>query len=170
MYNLKYTGNKLSFQPNKRYRYKIMVCLLLAVIAFVLPLIWLLPNEVSMCIKCIGGICVFYAVYDFLFKMNMTYVFDCSDRQVCLKIPGLFSRRLMAFEEVYLLTESENCVLHYVLANKKDKYGKNYPISAAFSDTRKGRMEQEQFEDEIYTAITKLVKDGTAISSYKGNI
>lgn len=158
MYNLKYIDNKFSFQPNKRYRYKIMGCLALAVIAFALPQVWPLPYDVSMCISCIGGLCACYALYDFLFKVNLTYVFDRSDRQVYLKIPGLFSRKLMAFEQVCLLTESLNCDLHYVLSNKKDKYGKNYLISDAFPDTRKGNKEQAQFEAEIYTVIMELIQ------------
>lgn len=156
-YNLKAVDGKLSFQPNGAYKNKIIICVIMAAAAFIIPLIWTFNYEVSRLIMCIGFICAFYAVYDFLFKVNLTFVFDQGTRKVYLKVPGLYSKKLMSFEEVYILQETTNGDLYYVISNKKDKFGKNYVLSDYFSDTKKGRKRQEVFETEILDVISNIL-------------
>jgi hypothetical protein len=131
--------------------------LLLALIAFGLPEVWMLNYELRRLIQCFGILFTLYALYDLLFKLNLTYVFDPLNREVCLKIPGLYSRKLMSFDEVHLLPETVNCQLHYVMSNKKDRYGKNYAISDFFLETRKGKEERERYEVEVLGAIEKIL-------------
>lgn len=156
-YNLKAVDGKLSFQSNGVYKGKIISCVILAAAAFIIPLVWPLNYEVSRFIMCIGVICGFYAVYDFLFKVNLTYVFDERTREVYLKAPGLYSKKLMSFEEVYILQETTNNNLQYVISNKKDRFGRNYAVSDYFPDTKKGRKRQEVFETEILDAINDML-------------
>lgn len=153
IYNLKMDADKLSFQPNRRYKNKIIACVLLAIVAFVLPRIVILGYQATYFVSCLGLVFAGYAVYDFLFRVNLTYIFDPSDRLVYCKIPRLYTRKLMAFEEVYILLETLHFELHYVMAHKKNRFGRNYPISEYFTDSKKGRREQEQFETEILAVI-----------------
>lgn len=157
LYNRKITDGQMSFQPNKVYKVKIIICLILAVVAFILPQLWRLSYQVSMLVMCIGGICAFYAVYDFLFKLNLTFVFNQLTREVYQQVPGLYSRKLMSFEEVYFLQETDTGDLYYVISNKKNKFGKNYIISDYFPDTKKGRKRQEQFETEILEILKTMI-------------
>lgn len=157
MYNLQSFGHKLSFQPNKRYKNKIIFCVITAAIAFILPYVWPLTYNLYMLANCIGIVFAMYAVYDFLFRLNLTYVFNRMNRQVYQKIPGLFSRKLMSFEEIHIMPETVNAELHYVIAHKENRYGRNYAISDYFSDTKKGRKEQEEFEIQVLTAIEDLL-------------
>lgn len=156
-YNLQQIEGKLSFQPNRRYKRKIIFCLLIAVIAFTLPWFLSISYDITCTIQIIGVICAAYALYDFLFKMNLTYIFDQTNRQVYRKAPGIYTRKLMSLEEVYILLETENCELHYVLSNKKDRYGKGYNISDYFLSTKRGKEEQERYEIEVLGAIQKMI-------------
>ncbi|SFE09441.1 hypothetical protein SAMN05518672_104452 [Chitinophaga sp. CF118] len=151
------TSERLSLQPNKRYKYKIIICLLLAAIAFSLPYFVVIGRDLYMLILSIGIFCATYAIYDFLFKLNVTYVFDLTKRQLFHKVPGLYTRKLMDFDEVYILLETDNCEPHYVLSNKKDRYGKSYAISDYFSGTRKGALEQERYETEVLEVVTQYL-------------
>ncbi|HEY8954697.1 hypothetical protein [Chitinophaga sp.] len=157
LHNRKITDRQVSFQPNKVYKARIIICLILAAAAFVVPSLWKLPYEVSRLVMCIGGICAFYAVYDFLFKLNLTFVFDQLTREVYQQVPGLYSRKLMSFEEVYFLQETTNGDLCYVISNKKNRFGKNYIISDYFPDTKKGRKRQEEFEAEILEVLEDMI-------------
>lgn len=162
LYNMKIMDGQVSFQPNKVYKSKIIICLILAAAAFVVPQLWKLPYEVSMLIMCIGAICAFYAVYDFLFKLNLTFVFNRLTREVHQQVPGLYSRKLMLFEEVYFMQETTNGDLYYVISNKKNRFGKNYIISDYFPDTKKGRKRQEQFETEILEILEDMIATAKA--------
>jgi hypothetical protein len=144
-------------QPNKSYKSKIIVCAILAVAAFLIPLVWPFGYQAFMLIRAIGLMCAGYAVFDFLFRVNLTYVFDTVNRAVYQKVPGLYTRRLMSFEEVFILPETIYGEVHYVISNKKNKYGRNYPISDFFALTRKGKEKQTLFETEVLDVITEVL-------------
>lgn len=148
---------KLYIRPNKQYKSKIIVCAILAVVAFVIPEVLPVNYQVTRLVLCIGIVCAGYAVFDLLFKVNLTYVFDPAHRMVYQKVYGLYSRKLMTFEETYILAETIDGELHYVISNKKNKFGRNYSISPYFSDTKKGRRKQEVFENEVLTAVEDLL-------------
>jgi hypothetical protein len=152
-----YINGQLRIQPNKGYKIKIIICVLLAVAAFLITVLGPLSYQLRMLIGCIGLVCAGYAVIDFLFKMNLTYIFDPAERVVYQKVPGLYTRRLMSFEEVYLLPETTYGEVQYVMSNRKNKYGRNYALSNHFALTRKGRQQQALFETEVLEVITELL-------------
>lgn len=152
-YNLRIEESRLLLQPYRRYNNKIIACTLLAIVSFVLPQLVVLGYQADRLIFCLGFIFAGYAIYDFLFRVNVTYVFDQGNRQVYLKFPGIYTRKLMAFEEVFILAETLHYELHYVISHQKNRYGRNYPISDYFTDSKRGRKEQEQYETEILAAI-----------------
>lgn len=151
------TDGQFRIQPNRRYKSKIIVCTILAAAALLIPLVWPFNYQVLMLIRCIGLMCAGYAVFDFLFRVNLTYVFDTVGRTVYQQAPGLYTRRLMSFEEVFILPETIYGEVHYVISNKKNKYGRNYPISDFFALTRKGKQKQELFETEVLGVIAALL-------------
>ncbi|WP_160717864.1 hypothetical protein [Chitinophaga solisilvae] len=166
-YNLQQTDRQLSFQPNRSYRGKIITCLAIAAAAFILPFLVRLNTEFYGLVMGIGCFGIGYAVYDFLFKVNLTYVFDRANGYVYMKYPGFFSRKLMPLSEVYLLPETTNCLLHYVISNGKDRFGRNYDISDYFSGGKKGQREQELFETTVLAAITAFLETSGEETPYR---
>lgn len=157
IYNLRIEEDKLLLQPHRRYKNKIIACVLLAIVSFVLPQLVSLGYQADHLILCLGFIFAGYAIYDFLFRVNFTYVFDQGNRQVYLKFPYLYTRKLMAFEDVFIMAETLHYELHYVISHQKNRYGRSYPISDYFTDGKKGRKEQEQYETEILATIADFM-------------
>lgn len=157
-YNLQYESGKLSFQPNRGYKNKLIFLLLLALVAFVSSNFLTISQDLYWIILSIGCFFILMALYEYVFEFSLIYVFDSANRQVSQKVPGLFSRKLMSFDEVYIMYETYNCIPHYVLSNKKDRYGKSYAISDSFYTNRKGKEEQDRYETEVLTAIEEIVQ------------
>jgi len=156
-YNLKIENGKLSFQPERDYKGKILFFVLLAAGIFVVTPILHLYRDTKWVVMGIGFISALTAIYDFIFHFNVTYIFDQYSRQVYKKIPGLFTRKIMAFEDIYILHVQEDGLLHYALSHKQNKYGKSFAISQPFGTNRKSRARQEQFETEVLTEIEKIM-------------
>ncbi|MBO9673148.1 MAG: hypothetical protein J7577_06875 [Sphingobacteriaceae bacterium] len=156
-YNLKIENGKLSFQPERDYRGKILFFALLAAGIFVVTPIFQLYRDTKWVVMGIGFISALTAIYDFIFHFNVTYIFDQYTRQVYKKIPGLFTRKIMALEDVYILHVQEDGLLHYALSHKQNKYGKSFAISQPFGTNRKSRARQEAFETEVLTEIEKIM-------------
>ncbi|GGG97957.1 hypothetical protein [Pedobacter zeae] len=157
-YHLKIENGKLSFQPERDYRGKILFFVLLAIGIFVVtPMLDLYPDT-QWGVMAIGLVSALTALYDFIFHFNVTYIFDQYTRQVYKKIPGLFTRKIMAFEEVYILQVQEDGLLHYALSHKENKYGKSFAISQPFGTNRKSQVRQEQFEMEVLTEIERMIQ------------
>lgn len=148
---------KISLQPNQSYRNKIVIFILVAISCIVLAYFFRLNTEIYRLLISIGVFCTAYALYDFVFRFKLTYIFDLKQRKVYQKVPGLFSRKLMNFDEVHILLETDNCEPHYVLSNQKDRYGKNYAISDYFSGRRKGIEEQHRYETEVLVKIGEVI-------------
>ncbi|WP_293305469.1 hypothetical protein [Pedobacter sp. UBA5917] len=152
-YNLKIEGGRLSFQPERDYKGKILFFALLAAGIFMVTPMLHLYHDTQWGVTAIGVVCAITAIYDFVFHFNITYIFDQYTEQVYRKIPGLFTRKIMAFEEVYILHVDEDGLLHYALSHKQNKYGKSYAISQPFGTSRKSQVRQEYFETEILREI-----------------
>ncbi|QNN42862.1 hypothetical protein [Pedobacter roseus] len=156
-YNLKIENGRLSFQPERDYKSKILFFALLAAGIFVVTPMLHLYRDTQWCVMAIGLVSAFTALYDFIFHFNVTYIFDQYMRQVYKKIPGLFTRKIMPFEDVFILHVQEDGLLHYALSHKQNKYGKSFAISQPFGTNRKSQIRQEKFETEILTEIEKII-------------
>lgn len=161
-YRLKTDGARLSLQPNRIYRYKIVGCAMLAPVAWGIALSGIGEQGVRILLMAIGATGAGYALYDALFRFGLTYIFDRQQQVVFRKFPGLWTHRLMSFEEIYILPETEYGSLRYVLSRKQNKYGKGYPISDFFPDNTKGRARQEAFEEEILPVLICFLEKDTA--------
>ncbi|WP_293785923.1 hypothetical protein [uncultured Pedobacter sp.] len=156
-YNLEIENGKLSFQPERDYKGKILFFTLLAVMIFVVAPMLHLYKDTYWGIMAIGFVSALTALYDFIFHFNVTYIFDQYTGQVYKKIPGLFTRKIMAFEDIYILHVQEDGLLHYALSRKENKYGKSFAISQPFGSNRKSQIRQAKFEAEILTEIEKII-------------
>ncbi|QDW23529.1 hypothetical protein FFJ24_001270 [Pedobacter sp. KBS0701] len=156
-YNQKIESGRLSFQPERDYKGKILFFTFLAVGIFVVTPMLHLYHDTHWAVMAIGLVSALTALYDFIFHFNVTYIFDQYTRQVSKKIPGLFTRKIMAFEDVHILQVQEDGLLHYALSHKQNKYGKSFAISQPFGSNRKSQIRQETFETEILTEIEKII-------------
>ena len=159
-YNLKIMGGRLSFQPMRNYRTNIIISASIAVVVFIVVPMLNLGHDSTWGWLTLGIVPALYAIYDFLFKVNVTYEFDQYARTIYRKFPGLFTRKLMDFEDLHLLPVEVNGMLHYAISNKKNKYGKSYPISHEFGSSKKERKKQEEFETEVLAAIETFLQLG----------
>lgn len=156
-YNVKIENGKLSFQPERDYKSKMLFFCVLAVVIFVVTPMLHLYRDTYWSVMAIGFVSVLTALYDFIFHFNVTYIFDQYTGQVYKKIPGLFTRKIMAFEDVYILHVQEDGLLHYALSHKQNKYGKSFAISQPFGSNRKSQIRQATFETEILSEIEKII-------------
>jgi hypothetical protein len=157
-YNLKTENGRLSFQPKRDYKGKVILFTLVTLIIFIVTPTLNLNYETKWGIFTIGLLCGFTAAYDFLFHFNVTYIFDQTSKSIYHKIPGLYTRQIMTFEEVFILRVEEDGLLHYALSKKQNKYGKGYTISQPFGTNKKSRKRQEIFETEILSAIESFIQ------------
>lgn len=156
-YNLKTESGRLSFQPERDYKGKILFFSFLAVGIFVITPMLHLYRDTHWGVMAIGFVSALTALYDFIFHFNVTYIFDQYTGQVYKKIPGVFTRKIMAFEDVYLLHVQEDGLLHYALSHQQNKFGKSFAISQAFGSNRKSRIRQAAFETEVLAEIEKII-------------
>lgn len=158
-YNLKIMGGRLSFQPMRNYRINIIISASVAVAIFIIVPMLHLGHDSTWGWIAVGIVPALYAVYDFLFRVNVTYEFDQYAKTIYRKLPGLYTRKLMDFEDMYLLPVEADGLLHYAISHKKNKYGKSYIISHSFGSTIKGRKKQEGFETEVLAVIEAFLQD-----------
>lgn len=152
------TEEALYLQPMRVYRYKIAGGALFALSAFGVAFTNIVRHDIQVLLMMLGGVALAYALYDWLFRLNLTYVFDGRRRQVYRKFPGLFTQKLMTFDEVCILPETEHGSLRYLLSRRQNKFGKGYPVSDFFADNTRGEEKQEKFEQEILVVIVAFVE------------
>ncbi len=156
-YHVEIENGKLSFQPERDYKGKILFFAILALGIFVVTPMLNLYRDTQWGVMAIGFVSALTALYDFIFHFNVTYIFDQYTGQVYKKIPGIFTRKIMAFEDVYILHVQEDGLLHYALSHKQNKFGKSFAISQAFGSNRKSQIRQATFETEVLAEIEKII-------------
>lgn len=158
-YNLKLESGRLSFQPERDYKGKVLFFALVAASIFIVVPILNLYHDTKWGVMAIGLVSAITAIYDFIFHYNVTYIFDQYTRQVYRKIPGLYTRKIMFFDDMHILHVQEDGLLHYALSHKQNKYGKSFAISQPFGSNRKSQARQETFETAVLTEIEKLIQN-----------
>lgn len=158
LYNLQISNGQLSIQPNLSYHTKIKIFIAGIILCFGLPLFLTIPHDVKPFIYIIGtGLCC-YVVYEFLFLANVTMIFDQGTRKVYKKIPGIYTKTLMDFEEIRLVNDTSYGMLTYTIGAKSTRFIKNHPISEPFSSSKKGQREQLEFETTILEPLMEFIK------------
>lgn len=158
LYNLEYSGNSMSFQPNLSVYTKIKTFLVAIFLCFAVVPFLPIGFDVKRIVYLIGaGLCG-YVIYDFVFIARVTMIFDKNTRKVYKKIPGLYTKTLMDFDEVRLVNDTSYGTLMYTIGAKTTRFVKNHPISDNFSDSKKGIKKQEEFEVTILEPLMEFIK------------
>jgi len=160
-YQLKITPYELSIRPYFGYMPKIKLFAFLFVLIFgLLPFFHtLLTTDIVRIVSVLGGILLFYTIYDYLFHVNAMFLFDKRTRSI-YKITGLiFKKRLMAFDEMTILTNSECGLISYSIGRKKKQFVKNYSISDTFSNSKKSMVREKEYVENILNPILKFIED-----------
>lgn len=160
-YQLKITANELSIRPYFGYLPKIRVLAFLFVLTFsALPFFRnLLTTDIIRVIIALGGIFLFYIVYDYLFHVNVVFLFDKRTKAIYRLRGIVFKKRIMDFDEMTILTNSEYGSITYAIGIKKKQFEKNYSISDTFNNNKKGRIREEEYVEKILNPILAFVKN-----------
>ncbi|KIO75135.1 hypothetical protein TH53_22205 [Pedobacter lusitanus] len=158
LYNLEISNGQLSFQPNLSYYTKIKIFLVGIFLCFAVAPFLPIGNDVKFFLYIIGaGLCC-YVVYEFMFLANVTMIFDQNTRKVYRKLPGIYTKTLMGFEEIRLVNDTSYGTLTYTIGAKSTRFIKKYPISDCFPDNKKGHRRQLEFETTILEPLLEFVK------------
>ncbi|MBB5634200.1 hypothetical protein HDF26_003136 [Pedobacter cryoconitis] len=158
LYNLQISDGRFSIQPNLSYYTKIKIFLVGIFLCFAVVPFLPIGHDVKFILYLIGGGLCCYVVYEFLFLANVTLIFDQGTRKVYRKIPGIYTKTLMDFEEIRLVNDTSYGLLTYTIGAKSTRFIKNYPISDPFSNSKKGQRQQLEFETTILEPLMEFVK------------
>ncbi|QNK64586.1 hypothetical protein H7F33_08940 [Pedobacter sp. PAMC26386] len=158
LYNLQISDGQISFQPNLSYHTKIKIFLAGIFLCFAVAPFLPIGYDVKRILYLFGGGLCCYVAYEFLFLANVTLIFDRDTRKVYRKIPGIYTKTLMDFEEIRLVNDTSYGTLMYTIGAKSTRFIKNYPISDFFSDNKKGQKKQLEFETTILEPLMEFVK------------
>lgn len=100
----------------------------------------------------------FYILRDYIFKINVRYIFDKSTQAIYRHNPPFPQKKIMSFTEMVVFTQSETGGWHYALGIKKKQFLKNYCISQEFGSGKKSDLAKNEYEQEILEPILKLVE------------
>lgn len=98
-----------------------------------------------------------HGLYDFLFKLNVRYVFDKSGNSIYRENGAWGRKRLMPLDQAVVFVSSETGVWHYSMGHKKKQFIKAYTLSEDFGSGKKSQIKQEEFEQEILLKISNLI-------------
>jgi hypothetical protein len=160
-YQLKITPHELSIKPYFGFMPKIKTFAIVSVLIFgVVPFSdgWLNYN-----IRCIlygiGAIMMFYAIYDFLFNVNVQFLFDKNASSIYRINAPFLKQRLMAFEEMTIINISqEPGTMEYAIGQKGKQFMKNYSISDTFTNSKKSDVREQEFVEQVLNPILEFVK------------
>lgn len=155
MYNFQNNSSQLSLQPYTGINKSNAVFMIFVAAAVVA--VWFLPYfnyDTKMIALALGGIFLFYFLYDLLIRSRIKIIFDKQKRKVYKSFGGLFKKGLYHFDDVRILNTSECSGNYYGIAHRKNRYGRNHAISGGFAR----EQEQEQFELEILPEIYKALR------------
>jgi len=157
-YQLKITPYELSIRPYFAYLPKIrLLVVLFILVSGTLPFIHnLLSADVINIMIALGLIFLFYIVWDYLFYVNVRFLFDKRTRSV-YKV-NVFRKRLMGFDEMTVLTNSAYGDITYIIGKKQNQFVKNYAISDAFGTSKKHQAREKEYIEQILNPILEFIK------------
>lgn len=160
-YQLKITPHELSIKPYYGFMPKIKAFAIISVLIFgIVPFTnsWLNYN-IRYISYGIGAILVFYAIYDYLFNVNVKFLFD-KNAEVIYKInTPFYKQRLMTFEEMTIINISrEQGTMEYAIGQQKKQFMKNYSISDTFTNSKKSNAREQEYVDQVLNPILAFVK------------
>ena len=158
-YRLKTSLNEISIKPNYSYKTAIYTAFLIAVIGAVVGIIFfdrLSYNAKAVTFGIAGG-ALLMAVYNFLFKLNVTFIFDKRTNAIYKRLPPFPRQQLMSFQQMKLFTRSEYGGFEYAIGIKKRQFMKSHSISNSFGNNKKEVILEQEYVDYILNPILEFV-------------
>ncbi|WP_300596245.1 hypothetical protein [Niabella sp.] len=97
-----------------------------------------------------------HGLYDFLFRINVRYVFDKTGNAVYKINTPFLKKRLMSLNELVIFTRSEQGAWHYAMGARKKQFIKSYAISEDFGSGKKSERLLGAYEAEVLDPILRL--------------
>lgn len=160
-YQLTITPSELSIKPFFGYKNKIRLFVFLAVLIFgSMPFLTdVVDYNIRYVSYGIGGIMLFYAVYDFLFHVNVMFLFDKKTNSIYKINAPFFKKRLMAFDEMTIINTSECGAMQYAIGKKRNQFLKNYIISDTFTNSKKSQERETEYVEKVLDPILDFIKN-----------
>ncbi|MBK1896424.1 hypothetical protein [Chryseobacterium paridis] len=157
-YQLEITSTELSIKPYFGYLPKIRIFTLLSFVIFCfVPLMSQLNYNIKYILYGLGGIMLFYATYDFLFRASVKFLFDKKTNSIYKIYVLSIRKRLMALDEMTIINTAEYGEMAYAIGKKKKQFLRNYPISDTFSGSKKSTIRETEYVEQILSPILKFV-------------
>lgn len=107
-----------------------------------------------------------HGLYDFIFRLNVRYLFDKPANAV-YKINRPFpKKRLMALNELVIFTSADQGGWHYAMGAKKKQFVKNYALSEDFGSGKKSLRLLGAYEAEVLDPILRISATSPATGMY----
>lgn len=100
---------------------------------------------------------VLYILYDLIFRLHITFIFDKYDRKIYRK--NLITKEIMSFDEMTVFNKSDNTGLRYAIGKKRQQFIKSYPISDFFSKTNRSQRKEQDYVENVLNPILDAVEN-----------
>lgn len=157
-YQLKITSSELTIKPYFGYMPKIKIFGLLSVLIFcIVPFSDYLNYNIRYVLYGIGGIMLGYAIYDFLFRAGVKFLFDKKTKTIYKIYISSVKKKLMTFDEMTIITTAEYGEIAYAIGRKKKQFLKNYPISDTYNNGKKDQIREAEYIERILNPIHEFI-------------
>jgi hypothetical protein len=156
-YKLTISAEELTIKPYFSYQIKLWIFALLSALIFgLVPFLRALSYDVRSTAYAIGGVMVAVGLYEFLFQVNVKFLFDKRTHAIYRINAPFFRRRLMSFDEMTILNTSEFGSTEYAIGKKKNQFVRNYSISDSFGSSKKGQRREAEYVEQILNPILEF--------------
>lgn len=159
-YKFTHNSEELTIKPYFGYKIKFWsLTVLSAAIFIIVPFLGnAISFDVSSVCYALGGVMVAIALYDFLFRLNVKFLFDKRTSAIYKINAPFFKSRLMAFDEMTIINTTEHGDMEYAIARKKSQFLKHYSISDTFGSDKKSLQREADYVEEILNPILEFVR------------
>ncbi|ASK29059.1 hypothetical protein CEY12_02590 [Chryseobacterium sp. T16E-39] len=137
---------------------KIIVFAVLAVLIFCfVPFLHQVNYNIRYTSYGIGGVMLFYSIYDYIFHASVEFLFDKKTNSIYKVYLFSIKKRLMALDEMTIINTAEYGDMTYAIGKKREQFLKNYPISDAFSGSKRSIKRETEYAEHILSPLLQFV-------------
>ncbi len=156
-YKFEERGGEISFMPN--YYFLPIIKWGLAAGILVMPVLFYFRNILSenafVIATALWAVFMGYFLIDLIFRIPVKYIFD--KREKCIYRKLFFTKKIMDFEEMTYFINEDSGGYYYVIGKKRNQFVKNYRISNYFSGSKKSRLKEEEFLENILYPVLDAI-------------
>ncbi|GAE66439.1 hypothetical protein SAMN05421692_4422 [Chryseobacterium indologenes] len=156
-YRFEENGSEIRLMPNYSFIRTLVWWLALGVLAFVGICLYYAGQWGDHFIVTLipWGVYMAYFLYDLIFRIPVTYIFDKSEKCIYRKL--YISKKIMNFDEMTYFIKDDNGGGYYAIGKRRYQFVKNYKISNYFSDSKASRKREEEYIVHIFHPILRAV-------------